>query len=84
MAGTAAFLIGSWTMSRSHVMDRLPSCPDIVLLEGTEQSPGGRVYGIDKDARLHLLEVTFTTDFALVDRVASNHDRLCPGGQGSF
>ena len=61
-------------------MDRLLSCPDLVLLEGTEQGPAGRNYGIDKDARLHLLEVTFTTDFALVDRVASKtaqHERLC-------
>ena len=65
-----------WLMS----MDRLPSCPDLVLLEGTEQGPGGQIYGIDKDARLHLVEVTFTTDFALVDRVASKtaqHERLC-------
>ena len=61
-------------------MDRLPSCPDLVLLEGTEQGPGGRIYGINKDARLHLVKVTFTTDFALVDRVASEtaqHERLC-------
>ena len=55
-----------WLLS----MDRLQSCPDLVLLEGTEQGPGGRIYGIDMDARLHLAEVTFTTDFALVDRVA--------------
>ena len=50
-------------------MDRLPSRPDLVLLKGTEQGPGGKIHGIDKDARLHLVEVTFTTDF---------------GGQGSF
>ena len=37
-------------------MDRLPSYPDLVLLEGTEQGPRGRVYNIDKDARLHLVE----------------------------
>ena len=51
-----------------------------MLLEGTEQGPGGRVHGIDKNARLHLVEVTFTTDFAPVDRVASKtaqHERLC-------
>ena len=43
-------------------MDRLPSRPDIVLLEGTEQGPSGQIYGIDKDAWLHLVEVTYTTD----------------------
>ena len=61
-------------------MDRLPSRPDFVLLEGKEQGPGGQIYGIDKDAWLHLVEVTFTTDFALVDRVAfqtTQHERLC-------
>ena len=40
--------------------DRLPSRPDLVLLEGTEQGPGGRSHGINKDARLHLVEFTFT------------------------
>ena len=43
-----------WLLS----MDRLPSCPDLVLLEGTEQGPGVRISGIDKDARMHLVEVT--------------------------
>ena len=63
MLGTAAVLTGSWAWTGSR--------PDLVLLEGTEQGPGGRTHGIDKDARLHLVEVTFTNDFALVDRVAS-------------
>ena len=57
-------------------MDRLLSRPDLVPLE---QGPGGRAHGIDKDAWLHLVVVTFTTDFALVDRVASKtaqHERL--------
>ena len=61
-------------------MGRLPSRPDLVLLEGTEQGPGGQIHSINKDAWLHLVEVTFTTDFALVDRVASKtaqHARLC-------
>ena len=61
-------------------MDRLPFCPDLVLLEGKEQGLGGQAYGINKEARMHLVVVTFTTDFALVDRVASKirqHDRLC-------
>ena len=37
-------------------MDRLPSRPHLVLLEGTEQGPGEQCYSIDKDARLHLVE----------------------------
>ena len=41
-----------------------------MLLEGTEPDPGRRDYGMDKDARLHLVRVTFKADFALVGRVA--------------
>ena len=29
---------------------------------------GGQIYGINKDARLHLVEVIFTADFALSTR----------------
>ena len=61
-------------------MPRIPSKPDILLLEDSEQAPGGQVLGICKLARLHLVEVTFTTDFALVARVAAKsrqHQQLC-------
>ena len=61
-------------------MPRIPSRPDILLLEDSEQAPGGHVLGIVKLARLHLVEVTFTTDFALVARLAAKsrlHQQLC-------
>ena len=61
-------------------MPRIPSRPDILLLEDSEQAPGGHVPGISKLARLHLVEVTFTTDFALVARIAAKsrqHQQLC-------
>ena len=61
-------------------MPRLPSRPDILLLEDSEQAPGGHVLGISKLARSHLVEVTFTTDFALVARVAAKsrqQQQLC-------
>ena len=58
----------------------IPSKPDIVLLEDSEQAPGGQVLGIFKHARLHLVDVTFTSNFALVARVAAKsrqHQQLC-------
>ena len=61
-------------------MPRIPSRPDILLLEDSEQAPGGHVLGISKLARLHLVEVTFTTDFALDAKVAAKsrqHQQLC-------
>ena len=61
-------------------MPRIPSRPDILLLENSEQAPGGHVLRTSKLVRLHLVEVTFTTDFALVARVAAKsrqHQQLC-------
>ena len=61
-------------------MPRIPSRPDILLLEDSEQAPGGHVLGISKLARLHLVEVTCTTDFALVARFAAKsrqRQQLC-------
>ena len=66
----------AWMVS----VDRLPSRPDIVLVEGTERGPGDQVYGVDKYSRLHLVEVTYTTDFALMDRLVAKtaqHAALC-------
>ena len=61
-------------------MPRIPSRPDVLLLEDSEQAPGGHVLGISKLARMHLVEATFTTEFALVARVAAKsrqHQQLC-------
>ena len=57
-------------------MPCIPSRPDVLLLEDSRQAPGGHVLGISKLDRLHLLEVTCTTDFAVVARVAAKlpHD----------
>ena len=65
-----------WMLQMPHI----PSRPDTLLLEDSEQALGGHVLGISKLARLHLVEVTFTTDFALVARVAAKsrqHQQLC-------
>ena len=59
---------------------RLPSRPDIVLLEDSEQGPARGVLGVSKSSRLHLVEVTFTTEISLADRVAvktRQHEQMC-------
>ena len=66
----------AWMMS----VDWLPCRPDVVLVEGTERGPGDQVYGNDKDARLHLVEVTYIADVALMDRLVAKtaqHAALC-------
>ena len=42
-------------------MDRLPSRPDLVLLEGTEQGPGRQIYGIENGLMSHTVYDTRLT-----------------------
>ena len=56
------------------------SRPDMVLLEGARMDDDGCVTSTNKASTLHLLEVTYTSDCALQDRVAvkrRQHAHLC-------